>query len=72
MLADGGVWGVPRSGLVFMRRGRDLVLTQIMPHDQAMPMRLRELRRYQAKDYANIKRHFEAAGIKVRRDLGPR
>ena len=26
-LADGGVWGVPRSGLIFTRKGKTLALT---------------------------------------------
>jgi hypothetical protein len=68
-LADGGMWGIPRSGLVFTRKGDALVLTAMMPHDPAMPLSPHQLRRYQAKDYADIKRHFEAAGVAVRREL---
>ncbi len=69
MLVDGGVWGVPRSGLVFTRRDRALVLTAIMPHEPTMPLSPCQLRRYQARDYADIRRHFQAAGIPVRREL---
>lgn len=64
-LAEGGVWGVPRSGLIFTRRKGQLVLTALMPHDGAMPMLADELTEYQRTDYARIKREFLKAGIDV-------
>ena len=65
MLADGGTWAVPRSGLVFQRRGDMLVLVEKMPHDPAMPLSEAELSDYQDEDFKAIKEHFEAAGIPV-------
>jgi hypothetical protein len=64
-LADGGSWGVPRSGLIFTKRGDRLELTARMPHDPAMPITPLRLRRQQQHEFLNIKRHFAAAGIAV-------
>jgi hypothetical protein len=63
MLKDGGVWGVPRSGLIFTRCGDALVLTARMPHDPAMPLTAAELDKQQHDDFAGIKLHFDAAGV---------
>jgi hypothetical protein len=69
MLADGGWWGVPRSGLVFFRRGDMLVLEVCMPWQEGMSITEDELRKQQQSEYDGIKEHFEAAGVKVvRRD----
>lgn len=70
-LNEGGVWGVPRSGLQFRRRDDKLVLTQRMPHDKKMSMSEGELQEYQHQDYLDIKEHFEAAGIPVSSELAP-
>ena len=67
-LRDGGVWTVPRSGLVFTRRGDEFVLTQAMPWTEGMPLGRDELRHYQDADYRLIQRHFEAAGVPIRRE----
>ena len=69
MLAEGGMWAVPRSGLVFTRRGDSLVLTSTMPHIIEMPMDEAALRKYQEEDFQAIKSHFEAAGIPVRSEI---
>jgi hypothetical protein len=66
-LRDGGVWGVPRSGLVFTRRGDVLVLTSQMPHDPAMPITAVELVKWQAEDFECIRREFGLAGIEVKK-----
>jgi hypothetical protein len=68
MIRDGGSWGVPRSGLVFHRRGNEMVLTAAMPHAAEMPIDAEQLKRQQEGDYRAIKLHFEAAGIPVRRE----
>lgn len=65
MITDGGVWGVPRSGLMFTKRGKTLVLTMRMPHDPGMPCSADELAEQQQNDYEGIKRHMEAAGVIV-------
>jgi hypothetical protein len=70
-LRQQGVWGVPRSGLVFQKRGDKLVLIERMPHDhslvsgQPMPMGAAELRAYQDEDFEVIRREFGLAGIEV-------
>jgi hypothetical protein len=56
MLVDGGVWGVPRSGLIFTKRGETLVLTSPdVPTAE------------QLEDYDCIREHFAAAGLTVER-----
>jgi hypothetical protein len=67
MMAEEGIWAVPRSGLVFTKRKGALVLTDVMPYDPAMPMNEDELREYQDEDFNVIKSHFEASGIPVRK-----
>jgi hypothetical protein len=42
-LSDGGVWAVPRCGLLFTKRGNELHLTARMPHDPKMPISASEL-----------------------------
>ena len=70
-LAEGGIWGVPRSGLVFTKRGNTLVLTSQMPHMDGLPMSAEELAEYQREDYELIKERFELAGFRVERDTEP-
>lgn len=67
MLAEGAVWGVPRSGLVFQKRDGALVLIESMPWMDGMPITEEELTEQQESEYQSIKRHFEAAGITVTR-----
>jgi hypothetical protein len=65
-MRDGGVWAVPRSGMIYTKRGNELVLTARMPHDPAMPCSAAELDRSQRDDFESIKKHFAAAGITVK------
>ena len=65
IIANGGSWGVPRSGLIFNKRGNTLVLIARMPHDPAMPITAAQLREQQDTDYAGTVLHFGAAGIEV-------
>lgn len=77
MREDGGIWAVPRSGLVFTRRGDELVLTARMPWTpeleaaaragQDVPKSAAELASYQDMEYETIRDRFERAGIKVRK-----
>lgn len=64
-LAEGGIWGVPRSGLLFTKQDGKLVLTDKMPLFTEMPVSAVELKEYQQDEYNLVKRHFEAAGIPV-------
>ena len=76
MLAEGGVWAVPRSGLLFSKRGKELVLVARMPYTAELAAASRDgrdvptnpgvLSAYQDQDYAIIARTFEGAGIPVR------
>ena len=68
-LNDGGTWAIPRSGLVFTKRGGVFVLTAEMPHDPAMPITEAELREQQADEFRETRRHFEEAGILVVREI---
>ena len=54
MLKDGGIWSVPRSGLVFRRDGDRLTL---VTKDDLTP--------FMAADLAAITAHFKAAGVEV-------
>ena len=67
MMKDQGVWGVPRSGLIFQRQGEELVLINRMPHEEGMPVTPEQLTEQQESDVAVITAHFGAAGIVVRR-----
>ena len=64
-LADDGVWGVPRSGLVFKKQGKALVLIEQMPFIEGMPLSPPELVKYQDGDFTCIQRTFAEAGIPV-------
>jgi len=65
MMRDGGVWAVPRSGLVFTRRGDGLVLTDRMPWQDGMPMTAEAFGAFQRADAELIRDRFAAAGITV-------
>lgn len=67
MLADGGVWAIPRSGIVFQRRGDELHLHEVMPWSADMPISEAQLKEQQDDEFEAVKTHFEAAGIPVHR-----
>jgi hypothetical protein len=69
-LADGGIWGVPRSGLIFTKRDGGLVLTDIMDWHPAMDITEAELVEQQTGDYEVIREQFELAGIPVSKREG--
>lgn len=64
-LAEGGSWAMPRCGLIFVKRGKELHLTLRMPYDPAMPMTADELRDYQQSDFESVKANFGGAGVTV-------
>lgn len=68
-LLEGGMWGIPRSGLIFQRRGEKLVLVTVMPHDDAMPVSAEQLNEQQEVEYENVAKYFRAAGIIVGKRL---
>jgi hypothetical protein len=67
----GGVWCVPRSGLVFVKGPEPLVmkLQEKMPWAEGMPLDAEELREFQRDDFNVIKFAFKQAGIEVRDSL---
>lgn len=64
-LAEGGSWGMPRSGLFFTKRGAELQLIARMPHDPTMPITAEQLHEQQQSDVDGVKQYFEAAGVTV-------
>lgn len=58
-LADGGIWALPRSGLVFRKDGKALVLQAKLPGDFPVD---------QEEDFECIKRHFADIGVPVRKE----
>ena len=67
MLADGGVWAIKRSGLIFQRRGDRLVYFQRMPWLEEMEGTItpEQLDAQQRREYDINKKFFAAAGIAV-------
>jgi hypothetical protein len=75
MMAPGGIWGVPRSGLLFQKTTEDigpkLVLTQVMPWTkEMMPITAEQLLEQQRGDFETIRDHFRLAGILVHDENG--
>jgi hypothetical protein len=64
-LQEGGGWAVPRSGLIFRKRGDTMVLTNVMPHAADMPITAKQLREQQQSELRVITRYFGEAGIEV-------
>ena len=65
MMADGGVWGIPRCGIVFQKRGEILALQSVMPHDRQMLVTKKELLQQQVDEFDATVQNFGAAGIEV-------
>jgi hypothetical protein len=70
MLADGGMWGVPRSGLAFQRQGDGLHLISKMPYAPELGGTPSEWAEYQEDDFQEIKRRFDKAGIAMEDKTG--
>jgi hypothetical protein len=66
-MREGGVWGIPRSGLIFTKRDGRLILTAAMPWDPAMEGTITadELRAQQDEEFESNRQHFAAADIEV-------
>jgi hypothetical protein len=67
LMAEGGVWGIPRSGLCFRKEGRRLVLFASMPWEEAMTgtITAEELAMQQAAEFEAVSKSFGAAGVEV-------
>ena len=69
-LKDGGVWGIPRSGVSFRKEGDALVLDPdfTMPYSyEMMPLTEEQFVEQQNGEFETVREHFAAAGIEVRR-----
>jgi hypothetical protein len=66
IMANGGTWGVPRSGLLWQKHGDELVLLARMPWVREMPITAEQLQQQQDADIESISEHMRAAGVKVR------
>jgi hypothetical protein len=64
-LNEGGVWAVPRSGVIFQKRGNEFVLIQKMPHMAEMPITPEQLAEQQESEFQTVRKHFAEAGIPV-------
>lgn len=62
-LTEGGVWALPRSGLIFKKSGNTLYLVERLPAPAEHPAR--RWLEYQQADFDAVKQHMEAAGIEV-------
>lgn len=66
MIRVGGVWGIPRSGLIFTRTGEnELTLTARMPWMPEMPVTREQLAQQQQEEYDETAEHMQAAGITI-------
>ena len=78
-MAEGGVWAVPRSALVFQKRGDKLVLILRLPVSEIMEEIAKEgkevsydeaeVLRIQDEDFEAIREQFALAGIEVTREV---
>jgi hypothetical protein len=74
-LNEGGVWAVPRSGLIFEKRSGQLELVNRMPWTpelaeaanagEDVPPTAEALLAYQDQDFTAIREHFAAVKINV-------
>ena len=69
-LRDGGVWAIPRSGLIFRKQGDQLVLINRMPHMVEMPITAAQLIEQQESDFEVTKDRFGRVGVTVTKQTG--
>jgi hypothetical protein len=67
MLTEGGHWGYPGAGLIFMKRGRELILTNQVPARTVDEVAAWQ--RHQDESFEDVKAYFGAAGIVVKKLL---
>ena len=70
ILNEGGVWGIPRSGLMFRKQDGKLVCFLRMPHQPEMlehdpPITPEQVKEQQDRDFDDVKTSFGLAGITV-------
>ena len=65
LMADGGTWAIPRTGLVYRREGEALALVSRMPWHESMGITAERLRKWQDDEISAIRLNFEKAGISV-------
>jgi|SRR6516162_3795195 hypothetical protein len=72
MIANGGTWMIPRSGMAFKRTYKGWELLAIMPFMVGMaesvlavPHSARELLMWQLEDFATHQRYHKTAGLEI-------
>jgi len=70
LIAEGGVWAIPRSGMIFTKREGQLVLIAAMPYMPEMDgtITAEQLAEQQDAQFEAVRAHFGAAGIEVVRE----
>ncbi|HYQ84112.1 MAG TPA: hypothetical protein VEP28_08940 [Rubrobacter sp.] len=71
-LRDGGIWGLPRSGLVYTKdeAAKRMVLTMRVPWFAGLSASPEVLREAQDHDHAGVRDMFAAIGIDVVEEEG--
>ena len=64
-IADGGVWAVPRSGIVLKKdeAAKRMTLSERMPWVPEMPGTPEDLRLYQDADFESVAKRFALIGV---------
>lgn len=62
-LNEGGMWGIPRTGLLFRKGNGTLTLVALMPHVPEMIISPEELLERQRDEFEVNRVHFERAGV---------
>jgi hypothetical protein len=65
VLNEGGVWAVPRSGLVFRKEGGVFILQDRMPWIEGMPFGPDEWNEWQQEEIEGVTTMFASIGITV-------
>jgi hypothetical protein len=67
MLRDGGVWTVPRCGLLYQKHEEEMKLALVsrLPWSEGMPFEPDELREFQDYDHEQIGKLFGSVGVEV-------
>ena len=65
MLNEGGIWGIPRSGLVFRKEGQLFILQDRMPYLEGMPYTEADWLELQADDIEGVTNMMAGIGVTV-------
>ena len=65
-LRDGGMWALPRSALIWKKRGTCLILTDRMPYRPDLPYTEVDWHERQQSDFEATRDEFAKVGITVK------